>query len=584
MLCQLCDDSSVATRKAAADALTQLVRSSSEECTTQSFSLETAWAHAVLPLVFDTEASCVTKAVELFTVLVVEPIVELGQDSAMDVTYDYGDGRNKTSYLVAWRILSKLRDGSEKAGGLSNTSGSLMTALQKLLIQAGKDASSLVKHLLQAVYHVGGTSLGLDQNSSSSHDNSIMSDDDDVAVMRTGAWCLLAALCNHPSNESSMSTTKNSSFAKMARVSLDQAVQQCNFSSFLALSLKKLRALIKSPDVPPDKKESLLATLRDCLKVIANMSHFISYVDAKACFADLHSDLQSFTLSIGLISTAVHASVALTNRMCGDDEASGSNDVHSEVLSWVNGMLHSCEVAMESCYASLAQRGTISKEDETLLSHILYLIGELSIIGFTPQEEEDSLSSSTTKQEDNMTLLTGRESVRGLLICPPSRLLYLVKLLLPNTIPRPGAESECDELTTPSTLRAHAFITLGKFCLRDESLAKESLNMFARELHHRSNSDPAVQSNCLIVMGDLCLRYTNLGKRADCSGLNDLQSINQLSTSLAFLQLCAHKTYKQWTGIFRHWQLVCRRAMTSLTQAVAASVYLSTRILTITRL
>jgi condensin-2 complex subunit D3 len=66
----------------------------------------------------------------------------------------------------------------------------------------------------------------------------------------------------------------------------------------------------------------------------------------------------------------------------------------------------------------------------------------------------------------------------------------------------------------PVSLRAHAFTVLGKLCLRDEGLAKASLNIFARELHPSlANPTPAVQSNALLVLGDLCVRYTNMTDR-----------------------------------------------------------------------
>jgi condensin-2 complex subunit D3 len=311
----------------------------------------------------------------------------------------------------------------------------------------------------------------------------------------------------------------------MTSVSLDQAVRSCHIdSSFLTLSLKKLRALINSPDVPSDAKSGLAVTSRDCLRVLAKMARFLPFDDAKACFSDLQNELESFTISIDLISTMVHALIVLTNRMCYVDGNSERNDVFCEVQSWVNGLFHCCKNAIESCYTSLAQRGTISKEDEKLLAHILHLIGELSIIGFTPQEQP-RLNSSMGKQGYKITLPTDRESVRGLLICPSSCLVHLVKLMLPNAMPMPSANAENDGLApTPSTLRAHAFIPIGKFCLRDESLAKESLNMFARELHQVSNADPAVSKhpaiagNCLLVMGDLCVRYTNLGEKGRIDG------------------------------------------------------------------
>ena len=95
-LCQLCNDPSVATKKAAADALTKLVQANydndGKEHTPQASSLEIAWAYTVLPLVSDAEVSCATKAVESFSALVIEPIVELGEYPEMLNDDDDDDG------------------------------------------------------------------------------------------------------------------------------------------------------------------------------------------------------------------------------------------------------------------------------------------------------------------------------------------------------------------------------------------------------------------------------------------------------------------------------------------------------------
>ncbi|CAN0425504.1 unnamed protein product, partial [Ectocarpus sp. 13 AM-2016] len=45
----------------------------------------------------------------------------------------------------------------------------------------------------------------------------------------------------------------------------------------------------------------------------------------------------------------------------------------------------------------------------------------------------------------------------------------------------------------------------GKLCLRDKALAKRSVNLFVRELD--TAAAPAVRSNALVVLGDLCVRW-----------------------------------------------------------------------------
>ncbi|NXA28746.1 CNDD3 protein, partial [Ibidorhyncha struthersii] len=63
----------------------------------------------------------------------------------------------------------------------------------------------------------------------------------------------------------------------------------------------------------------------------------------------------------------------------------------------------------------------------------------------------------------------------------------------------------------PPVVRAHAFITLGKLCLQHEDLAKKCIAALARELE--VSRDVAVCNNVVIVMCDLCIRYTSMVDR-----------------------------------------------------------------------
>uniref|UniRef100_A0A803TER8 Non-SMC condensin II complex subunit D3 n=1 Tax=Anolis carolinensis TaxID=28377 RepID=A0A803TER8_ANOCA len=63
----------------------------------------------------------------------------------------------------------------------------------------------------------------------------------------------------------------------------------------------------------------------------------------------------------------------------------------------------------------------------------------------------------------------------------------------------------------PSVVRAHAFVTLGKLCLQHEDLAKRCIAALARELE--VSQDVAIRNNVVIVMCDLCIRYTTMVDR-----------------------------------------------------------------------
>ncbi|KAG7256051.1 hypothetical protein CRUP_007974 [Coryphaenoides rupestris] len=78
---------------------------------------------------------------------------------------------------------------------------------------------------------------------------------------------------------------------------------------------------------------------------------------------------------------------------------------------------------------------------------------------------------------------------------------------LPDSLPlsqfRPNA--------LPTKIRAHGVITLGRLCLQNQQLTQRYLPVFARELEE--GLEVAVRNNLVVVMCDLCVRYTNM---VDC--------------------------------------------------------------------
>ncbi|KAL6722660.1 hypothetical protein Aduo_017765 [Ancylostoma duodenale] len=60
-------------------------------------------------------------------------------------------------------------------------------------------------------------------------------------------------------------------------------------------------------------------------------------------------------------------------------------------------------------------------------------------------------------------------------------------------------------LLTPR-VRAYAVLTIGKFCLMDEKIAKATIPVFVKQL--RLNPDHVIRNNIALVVCDLCIRYT----------------------------------------------------------------------------
>ncbi len=92
----------------------------------------------------------------------------------------------------------------------------------------------------------------------------------------------------------------------------------------------------------------------------------------------------------------------------------------------------------------------------------IFLVGEAVLVGFSP----DGTGSTE----------------RISLSCPASSsLVKLVQILLPPQLPL-KADGIFSGIQIPEKIRALAFVTLGKLCLRDQALAKQSINILLREV------------------------------------------------------------------------------------------------------
>lgn len=101
------------------------------------------------------------------------------------------------------------------------------------------------------------------------------------------------------------------------------------------------------------------------------------------------------------------------------------------------------------------------------------------------------------------------------------------------------------------SLRAHAYLALGKLCLQREGLAKKWLAAMARELE--TCSSPAVRNNIIVVMSDLCVRYPSTANRylpTLALGLRDASSLVRRQTLALLTRLLTEDYVKLREGIF----------------------------------
>ncbi|CAB4010599.1 condensin-2 complex subunit D3 isoform X2, partial [Paramuricea clavata] len=143
------------------------------------------------------------------------------------------------------------------------------------------------------------------------------------------------------------------------------------------------------------------------------------------------------------------------------------------------------------------------------------------------------------------------------LLCPrnTNKRLYLVVQSMIITPPQENASAKSApvslqrcSLSLSPTVKAHAFITLGKLCLQNEMLAKDCIAALTKELE--TSQDPAVRNNITVVLCDLCVRYTNLVDRYIpniARGLRDKEPLIRRQT-LTLLTHLLQEDYVKWKG------------------------------------
>jgi len=515
VLGRLCCDSSVLTRKSSAEALTRILEWFSQGSHSPDELLqdiELAWTKSVLPLALDSENTCVSKSVDLFDRIVLDPILQFDEEEF------------KSRILTSWRILAIVTSGQQ---GQSSNSSDALRSVFKAKGVAATDRSAVLNPLLKAIHSAAIDTLKGDDLFEPT-----------IEARRSGVWCLFNATMDFSAKDPS----EISRLLKRKKIGLD----------FLVECWEKMLHLFKTSDRSDGQLEGVRGSMKNCLTVMSALAAGFDGPLGTKFSNDLERLLSTCHLPVDVIGPAVRALTTITASTCD------SHDIGEACAVKVRSLLTACEDEIAS------QVGTVWGDDvgESNLVRAIFTTGELNLVGFS--EADDEPSSKKTTQFNN-------DPLRGFYERPTSRLVDLVQAFLPKTLP--GS----DNILSPEVIRAHAFLALGKICLRDEKLASKSLFLLARELHENMHDgNAAVQSNALLILGDLCVRYTNLVDRflpmmAAClqAGITDLSRVDiSLATTVnnGFALVRAHairllsslliQDYIKWRGLLFHRFLV----------------------------
>uniref|UniRef100_H9G4I1 Condensin-2 complex subunit D3 n=1 Tax=Anolis carolinensis TaxID=28377 RepID=H9G4I1_ANOCA len=197
----------------------------------------------------------------------------------------------------------------------------------------------------------------------------------------------------------------------------------------------------------------------------------------------------------------------------------------SEIKQWLHDF--QCPLEVISPAVEAVQKLCLASTDEPK-EQLNNIFGDLVSVC-------ESYISRIVLQEDGAEQLKEEVLVRYLFtlgeaaqLCPArveKRIFLMIQSILasPDVIAQLSSSVDSEDIPSslpmsqfrgsvmPSVVRAHAFVTLGKLCLQHEDLAKRCIAALARELE--VSQDVAIRNNVVIVMCDLCIRYTTMVDR-----------------------------------------------------------------------
>ena len=532
-----CKDSSIAVRKQSVSSLARLLRSNFVDCR-----LQQTWVASVLPLISDPELTVQVKVAASAHELLVQSVVRsapmINKTTAQTITGDASIAQE-----ACWSLLDKI-------AGAGNDHTKLLSAAIKVMIQQGllKDDTTFAsrKETATGLNSSGISSLfsalriacraefeNMDKNSRTN---------DQVSVVSRGAWVLLDAAIGQvtaqPSDKPSL-TSSGTSLAKFVVKSLLVRISEYD-SANSADSI--------------DTEETVRM-----LRVLDKVAHFTAEEDGRQVSRLLQQILQRFEFGSEFVSVAVATNFSLTKVL----SASTPYEYAASVIEWsekllgnIQSLLFSFAWKVRHECAKMLNSGSHSEcwsTSETLLNlpeprtvvSALFLLGELAMLGFTAEEDEEDVETTASSR---FTLLAKPKTTFRLAI--PNKLITLVQLLLNSNLPTQSGVC-VQTFQCPDIVRANAFVTLGKICLRDRACARDHINVFLREITPGTSKSLTVRSNCLLILGDLCVRYTSLvehhiGTMAGC--LQDTDVTIRRHTMILLTQLLV-QDYLKWRGL-----------------------------------
>ena len=511
---ECCNDRSIAVRKQALSSLTSLLLSRPSDSM-----LQDAWVVAALPLASDGENTVQQKVAQGAYDLMIAPAVqwERAQRKA-------GDALGAPVVFPVWDLCLRVV-ASDRTKLLRSA---VSTMIRHGLLSSGAHSLSLVLRAVRSACC-------------------------DRSVSR-GSWALMEALL-------AQSPQVVSGEGKAVDVVKALLKDGSGSTDFVVNCYREKRARHQVYD---DEDVRIL-------NVLARVARQVSAEDSAYVGEQLLQLLLSMRCDPPAVSAAIAVKFALSEALHGE----GSEECHRDVARWAGAVLSAAYAVLhfkvweKTCDSNIfegpgfalsaaakklvisgTERGTDSSNNPLLAA--IFTVGEIGMVGFSVEDDDNKKSRASTPSAAAVPGYSVSDASNAFRLHMSDRLLDLVQLLMAASLPElaAGTGRPCDNV-----VRAHAFVTMGKACLRDKERATELVNVFLREIHPSSGEagrgNTAVRSNALLVLGDLCVRYTSLVERhvgalARC--LQDSQVLVRRHALVLLTQLLL-QDFLKWRGM-----------------------------------
>ncbi|XP_077978206.1 condensin-2 complex subunit D3-L-like [Glandiceps talaboti] len=237
---------------------------------------------------------------------------------------------------------------------------------------------------------------------------------------------------------------------------------------------------------------------------------------------DFKKLLKNFMATPDVIQAVIDALCQLCNTQ---------DDGSTVINTWSVDLMSTCDTYLSSV---LFTENPTSNIDETKLGSYLFTLGGL--IQLAPDKVPKRIKTLV------LSILAGPKiaaSIQSSQQTQSSQATQSGQILL----------SQLQNSNLSDRVQAFALNTLGKMCLVDESLAKRTIALLAKELE--DSTSPSIRNNAVIIMCDLCVRYPSLVDRYITSIAACVKDENPLVRKQTLTQLTRllQEDYIKWKGV-----------------------------------